>query len=81
MVDNLTSEYLSLLAILYGDHIESGVKRISDYRAMTMLDAENELKLRTMMMRGQRLRKKRMLMEEHQENERALLEQLKRSTE
>ncbi len=79
ITENVTNEYLSMLAILYGDQIEMGTKRISDYRDMTMLEAENELRVRTMMMQGQRLRLKRKLKEEHEENERALMEQLKKS--
>lgn len=79
LVNNITNEYLSMLAILYGDQIEQGTKRVSDYGNMTMLEAENELRVRTLMMRGQRLRAKRRLQEEHEENERALLEQLKKS--
>jgi hypothetical protein len=75
----LSSEYLSILAILYGDQIESGIKRISDYGTLTMLDAENELRIRMMMMKGQRMRKKRELKEEHEAQEQAMLEQLKRT--
>lgn len=78
-VDNLSEEYLSILAILYGNQIDSGIKRISYYGNMTMLEAENELRVRTKMMRGQRLRKKRELREEHEAQESALLEQLKKS--
>lgn len=79
VIDNITNEYLSMLAILYGDQIEMGTKRVSDYGTMTMLEAENELRVRTMMLRGQRMRKKRELKEEHEANERALMEQLKKS--
>lgn len=75
----MSEEYLSIIAILYGDQIESGIKRISYYGDMTMLEAENELRVRTKMMRGQRLRKKRELREEHEAQEAALLEQLKKS--
>jgi len=79
LIDNVTNEYLSMLAILYGDQIEQGTKRISDYGNMTMLEAENELRVRTIMMKGQRMRVKRKLQEEHEANEKALMEQLKRS--
>lgn len=79
LVENLSEEYLSILAILFGDQIEMGLKRISYYGNMTMLEAENELRVRTKMMRGQRLRKKRELKEEHEAQEAALLEQLKKS--
>lgn len=79
LIDNITNEYLSILAILYGDQIESGIRRISDYKDMTMLEAENELRVRTIMMKGQRLRTKRKLKEEHDEAERELMERLKRS--
>lgn len=79
VVEHLTNEYLSILAILYGPQIEQGLKRISDYRDMTMLEAENEFRIRTMMLQGQRLRKKRILREEHEAAESALMEQLKKS--
>lgn len=79
LVDNITDEYLSILAILYGDQIQTGVKRISDYGNMTMLEAENELRVRTLMLRGDRLRTKRKLKEEHDTAERELMEQLKKS--
>lgn len=79
LIESLTNEYLSMLAILYGDQIEMGTKRVSQYGNMTMLEAENELRVRTMMLRGQRMRMKRKLKEEHAENERALMEQLKKS--
>lgn len=75
----LATEYLSILAILYGDKIESGTKRIADYGMLTMLEAENELRIRMMMMKGQRMRKKKDLREEHEAQEQAMLEQLKRS--
>ena len=80
IIDSLSLEYLSILAILYGGLIESGQKRISDYGAMTFAEAENEFRLRTLMIKGQRIRKKRELQEEHAANERAMLEQLKRAT-
>lgn len=79
LIDNLSTEYLSIIAILYGDQIETGVKRISNYGDMTMLEAENELRVRMLMMRGLRMRKKKHLMAEHTANEQALLEELKRA--
>lgn len=79
LIESIATEYLSVLSLLYGYHIEQGTRRVSDYGDMTMLDAENELRVRTIMMRGQRMRKQRELREEMQENERKLLEQLKRS--
>lgn len=79
LVTSIATEYLSMLTILYGDQIEMGTKRVSDYGNMTMLEAENELRVRTLMMKGQRLRTKRKLKEEHEANEAALLEQLKKS--
>ncbi len=79
LVESLTNEYLSMLAILYGDQIESGIKRISHFGNMTMLEAENELRVRTMMLRGQTMRTKRKLKEEHEANEKALMELLKKS--
>jgi hypothetical protein len=79
LIVSMGEEYLSILAILYGDQIDSGIKRISYYGDMTMLEAENELRVRTKMMRGQRLRMKRELKAEHEAQEAALLEQLKKS--
>jgi hypothetical protein len=79
LVENITDEYLSILAILYGDQIQSGTKRVSEYGNMTMLEAENELRVRTLMMRGDRLRTKRKLKEEHDAAEKELMEQLKKS--
>ncbi len=74
----LSEEYLSILAILYGDQIELGVKRVHQYGMMTMLEAENELRVRTIMLKGQRLRRKRELKEQHERNEREMMEELKR---
>ena len=79
LIDNVSTEYLSILAILYGDQIEQGLKRVSDYGSMTMLEAENEFRVRTIMMRGQIARKKKMLMDEHKDAERVLMERLKAS--
>lgn len=79
LVESVSVEYLSILAILYGSQIETGEKRISSFGGMTMLEAENEFRVRTMMMRGIRLRKKRDLKAEHDAAEQALLEQLKKS--
>lgn len=79
LIDHVSTEYLSMLAILYGDQIESGIKRVSSFGTMTMLEAENELRVRTMMMRGLRMRRKKHLMDEHTSAEQALLEELKRS--
>ena len=79
LIESITNEHLSVLAVLYGDQIEMGVRRVSDYRNMTMLDAEQELRVRTMMLKGQRLRKKRELNEQYAADERALMEQLKKS--
>lgn len=79
LIDNVTTEYLSMIAILYGDQIDTGIKRISDYGSMTMLEAENEMRVRTMMLRGQTLRKKRQLKEEHDKAEREMMERLKKS--
>lgn len=79
LIESMSTEYLSILAILYGDQIEMGTRRISHYGNMTMLEAENEIRVRTMMMKGQRLRKKRQLKEEHDEAERELMERLKKS--
>jgi len=78
MIAALSTEYLQMLAILYGDQIQSGTIRTSAYNTMTMLEVADELRIRTMMMRGERLRKKRRLTEEHAANEAALLERLKR---
>lgn len=79
LVESMATEYLSVLSILYGYQIEQGLRRVSDYGNMTMLEAENEIRIRTVMLRGQRVRKQRELREEMAENERKLLEQLKRS--
>lgn len=78
-IESIAVEYLNILAILYGDQIDTGIKRVRDFGQMTMLEAENELRIRTLMIQAQRLRKKRQLYEEHSENERAMLEELKRS--
>lgn len=77
-IHSVSEEYLSILAILYGDTLESGIQRISGYGSMTMLEAENELRLRTLMYKGRRIRRQRDLRSEHEENEKAMLEQLKR---
>lgn len=79
-IEALAFEYINILAILYGVFIEQGTQRIRDYGSMTMLEAENELRLRMYMYRGQRIRKKRQLLADHQENERIMMEELKRAT-
>lgn len=80
MVESLHVEYLSLLAILYGDQLESGTQLLKDYGHLTMIDIENELQLRTLMYRARRLRKRRQLLDEYEANERDMLEQLKNIT-
>lgn len=77
-VKSLANEYLSILAILYGDQLEIGQTKVSDYGTMTMLEAENELRIRAMMYKGRRIRKQRDLRDEAETNERDMLEQLKR---
>lgn len=79
LINNVSHEYLSIIAILYGDQIETGVRRIQHYRNMTMLEAENEIRIRSMMVRGQRMNRKRQLRKEHEDSEQAMLEELKRS--
>lgn len=79
VTQSLSMEYLQMLAILYGSHIYSGEKRTSDYNNMTMLEVADELRIRTIMMKGERMRKKRQLREEHAANEAELMERLKRS--
>lgn len=80
MIDALSNEYLQMLSILYGTQIYNGEKRTSDYNDMTMLEVADELRIRTLMMQGDRLRKKRQLQEEHSRNEADLLERLKKSS-
>ena|SRR5215216_4999767 len=79
-IDALASEYLQMLSILYGTQIYSGEKRTSEFNDMTMLEVADELRIRTLMLKGDRLRKKRKLQEEHARNEADLLERLKRSS-
>lgn len=77
-VESISQEYLSVLAILYGDFLESGQHAIHDYGRMTMLEVENELRVRTLMYRGRRIQKQRQLRDAHTQNEQDMLEQLKR---
>ena len=79
-LDAVATEYLQMLSILYGAHIYSGEKRTSDYSNMTMLEVADELRIRTLMMQGDRLRKKRQMQEEHARNEADLLERLRKSS-
>ena len=79
LINHVAFEYLSILAILYGDQIDSGIRRVSSFGKMTMLEAENELRIRTMMLRGQRMRRKRELLKEHQDAETAMMERLKQT--
>ena len=79
-IQTISTEYLSIIALLYGDLIESGDKQVISYNHMLMNDAERELHIRTTMYHGRRLRKQRELTEEHEANEQAMLEQLKRSS-
>ncbi len=78
LCQSLSTEYLSILAILYGDKIESGIMRVSDYGPMTMLEAENEFRIRTMMLSGQIARKQKELRAKYKADEEAMLEQLKK---
>lgn len=80
LIESLAEEYLNILAILYGSDIESGTKQLKDFGHMTMLDAEQELKFRTIMMRAQFTRKQRELRAEYSANEQAMLEELKRAS-
>ena len=77
-IESVSQEYLSILAILYGDRIETGMSQVKDFGSMTMLEAENELRIRTMMTHGRRVQKQRQLREEHTRNETDMLEELKR---
>ena len=77
-IQDLVDEYINILAILYGNSIASGEKRISDYHSMTMQQAEHEIKLRTAVTNAQLTRKRKTLRDEHTKAENELLEQLKR---
>lgn len=79
-VQDLVDEYLNMLAILYGGFLLSGEKRISEFSGMTMQHAAHELKVRTALIRAREKNRRKVLREEHQAAEDALLEELKRST-
>lgn len=72
----ITHEYLIFLINLYGNHIETGDKRIKDYYDMTMLDVRNELLLRIKMMRGETNSRIRKHKEEQQRKQDELLRRL-----
>lgn len=76
-LESLAEEYLSLLAVLYSDQIESGTNKVSDYGTMTMIDIENEIRLRTLLYRARRKRKQKDIRDKQEENERAMLETLR----
>ncbi len=78
-IESLSLEYLQMLSILYGSQIYNGEKRTSDYNNMTMLEVADELRIRTLMMKGDRIRRKKQLREEHAANEAEMMERLKRS--
>lgn len=73
------NEYLNVLAVLYGDSLDAGIKQLRDYNHMTMQDAEQEIRLRTIMLSGRVLREQRKLDKEHRDAEQALMDRLKRS--
>lgn len=76
-VQSLATEYLYIIAMLYGQDIDSGRKRVTDFNTMTMLKAENELRIRAMMMHAERVRRKKKLTEQHKANEDAMIQRLK----
>ena len=79
-VEAMSTEYLSLLTILYGHFIRSGEKMIKHYHHLRMSDIETELQIRTIMVRGDISRKQRQIKEEHSAAEQQMLEELKRAT-
>lgn len=76
-VQSLATEYLYIIAMLYGEDIETGKKRVIDFNTMTMLEAENELHIRAVMMRAERARRKKALTQQHKANEEAMLQRMK----
>jgi hypothetical protein len=76
-IHSLATEYLYIIAMLYGSDIESGSKQVIDFNKMTMLKAENELRIRAIMMHAERIRRKNTLTQQHKANEEALLQRMK----
>lgn len=74
------TEYLSILSMLYGTKIDSGAVSIQTYKNMTMLDAASEIKVRTMMLRGETNQKLRSIKETDKRKEADLLKRLKELT-
>lgn len=75
----LQREHLILLAMLYGQFIEEGRKSIKDYKQLTMRELESEIKIRILMLRGERLRLVKKDKELRERQEREFLERLKRN--
>lgn len=76
-LQSLATEYLYITAMLFGQDIDSGKRQVTHYSSMTMLKAENELRIRTMMMHAERIRRKKKLTEQHRANEDAMMQRLK----
>jgi len=74
----IAEEYLTFIGILYQDQIESGHKRISDFKNMTMFDIEDEIKLRTKIITADNARKIKKQQEDAEKREKQLLDHLKK---
>jgi len=74
---SLANEYLYIIAMLFGKDIEEGTRKVTDFNSMTMLKAENELRIRTLMMNAERIRRKKKLMQDHKDNEEAMIQRMK----
>lgn len=74
----IAEEFLSFIGMLYQDQIESGYKRIKDFKDMTMFDIQHEIILRTDIIARESKRKIRRQKEEQDRKEKQLLEHLKK---
>jgi len=79
-IEELSDEYINILAILYGGLITGGDRRISEYGKMTMQQAERELRLRTAILQAQTNQKRTQLREEYSKNEQDLLAELAKAS-
>jgi hypothetical protein len=82
-IEELSKEYLRLVAAFYGHIIEAGDKTLKDYDKFTMADLSQEIRLRTILLQRERMRRETKKEEEKQkamDNQSKILEQLKKET-
>lgn len=74
---DLSDEYLNMLAILFGGQINSGDRRIKEFLDMSMSDAEVELRFRTKINTARANNLRQDILDKEKQNEEALIAELK----